>query len=96
MVGFGELADPAENSAGSASDLDLRQDLGWLVLLVLLAWGVRLGTLLRTSVIVNDGPTFLGIAQNMGKAHFRGGQSWNQLCPAPKIGYAQSETRIWA
>ena len=65
MVGFGELADPAENSAGSASDLDLRQDLGWLVLLVLLAWGVRLGTLLRTSVIVNDGPTFLGIAQNM-------------------------------
>lgn len=65
MVGFGELADPADDSAGSASDLDLRQDLVWLATLVLLAGGVRLGTLFRTSVIVNDGPTFLGIAQKM-------------------------------
>ena len=65
MVGFGELADPSDDSAGSASDLDLRQDLAWILVLVLLAWGVRLGTFVRTSVIVNDGPTFLGISQKM-------------------------------
>ncbi|MCH2187577.1 glycosyltransferase family 39 protein [Myxococcota bacterium] len=65
MVGFGELAEPGADSAGSASDLDARQDLGWIALLVLFAWGLRLVTLFRTSVIVNDGPIFLDIAQNM-------------------------------
>ncbi|MDG2049671.1 MAG: glycosyltransferase family 39 protein, partial [Myxococcota bacterium] len=65
MFGLGELADPAAHSSGSASELDARQDLGWIVALSLFAWGVRLVTLFRTSVIVNDGPTFLRITQNM-------------------------------
>ena len=78
MVGFGELADPADDSAGSASDLDLRQDLGWVVALVLLAWLVRLGTFVHTSVIVNDGPTFLGIAQKMLDGNWFGALSAHQ------------------
>jgi 4-amino-4-deoxy-L-arabinose transferase-like glycosyltransferase len=60
----GRLDDGSTPGAGQGSP-GARSDVATLLGLVVLAAVVRVGALLRTDVIFNDGPIFLGIAEEM-------------------------------
>jgi hypothetical protein len=65
MVGTGRAGEgAAATSAGSNGRLS-RGHAGTAIPLFAVAMAIRLGTFLRTAVIFNDGPVFLGIAEQM-------------------------------